>query len=123
MKQIERRKMKDEVLELSDEDEELLDKCIEESLDGIPVEDEDDDTPLHVYKNTKPKMCERKDFILIDLLNNNCLRLSDLMLKMNKVTEKLLDVDIDALPDEEYHKLLKTADEINKMLVQLGTMI
>lgn len=115
--------MKDDELELSQEDEELLDKCIEESLDDIPVEDEDEETSLHVYKNTKPKMCERKDFILIDLLNNNCLRLSDLMIKMNKVTEKLLDIDIDELPDEDYHKLLKTADEINKMLVQLGTMI
>ena len=113
-------KMLEDDLIISEEDEKLMDEVIDDFQEEIEEETEE---PLHVYKNTKPKMCERKDFILIDLMSNNCMRLGELMIKMNNITEKLLDVDIDTLTDEEYHRLIKTADDVNKILVQLGTMI
>lgn len=79
---------------------------------------------LHKYKEiTRPKMCERKDFILVDLMCNNCNRIADLMIKMNKSTEALLSIDLDQIPDEEYHKILHTADTINKILVNLNSLI
>lgn len=111
-------KLEEEELIVSEEDEKLID----ETIDKYEYEDEEE-IDLHVYKNTKPKMYERKDFILIYLMNNNCLRLADLMVKMNAITEKLLDVDINELSDEEYHRLRKTADDVNKVLVNLRSII
>lgn len=71
----------------------------------------------------RPRMCERKDFVLIDLMCNNCNRTADLMVKLNKITEQLLSQDLDKLDDETYHKILKSADNVNKMLVALNSMV
>ena len=71
----------------------------------------------------RPKMCERKDFVLIDLMCNNCNRTADLMVKLNKITEQLLSQDLDKLSEEDYHKILKSADNVNKMLVALNSMV
>lgn len=87
-------------------------------------EPEETGRPQHYNKEkAKPKMCERKDFVLIDLMCNNCNRTADLMVKLNKLTELLLSQDLDKLSDEDYHKLLKSADNVNKMLVALNSMV
>lgn len=109
--------------DLYETDENTKDSTDHPSKQSDPS-DQSEKESLHKYKEVqRPKMCERKDFILVDLMCNNCNRIADLMIKMNKSTEALLSIDLDQISDEEYHKILHTADTINKMLVDLNSLI
>ena len=120
-------------LRLSSEDEKLIDEAFssfeenEETVEHSEPPSEDSKNESNVIDDSRssktPKMCERKDFILIDLMNSNCIRLADLMTSMNSITEKVINLNVNDLSDEEYHKLLTSADNINKLLVKLSTMI
>lgn len=105
--------------------EEVFDENLD-VLDDEPAETEEPDEPetLHKYKEVvRPKMYERKEFILVDLMSNNCTRCADLMMKLNKNTDAVINLNFDEISDEDYHKLLKTADNVNRMLMEIGSLI